>query len=150
MKGEKTPGKNPHESWNSNTSTRFSTPSHNTSDLGETSTHSTTQSPRPPLVDSHKMSSIRIMGHRREGPAHSRSPRFTAVERVLLLNAYPLLYIILWLPGLANRLIEASGHTSKVTQVMQLSTQFVGFANALTFGWNEEVARQMAKKFARV
>ncbi|KAJ8507827.1 hypothetical protein ONZ45_g9844 [Pleurotus djamor] len=60
------------------------------------------------------------------------NPRHKAVQRILLLNAYPLFYIILWIPGLANRVVEASGHSSKVTQIMQASTQFVGLANALT------------------
>ncbi|KAK0430652.1 hypothetical protein EV421DRAFT_1912640 [Armillaria borealis] len=65
------------------------------------------------------------------------------ISRMLLLNAYPIAYILLWIPGICNRLVEASGHSSRVLQIMQASTQFVGFANALTYGWNESVARSL-------
>ncbi|KAF9003677.1 G protein-coupled glucose receptor regulating Gpa2-domain-containing protein [Cyathus striatus] len=73
-------------------------------------------------------------------------PRHRSVQRILLLNAYPLAYIILWIPGIANRLVELSGHTSRITQVLQASTQFVGLANALTYGWNESIAKQLYRK----
>ncbi|KAJ8507828.1 hypothetical protein ONZ45_g9847 [Pleurotus djamor] len=76
-------------------------------------------------------------------------PRYKAIKRILLLNAYPLFYILLWIPGLANRMVEASGNKSKVTQIMQASTQFVGLANALTYGWNERIARELKLKFSR-
>ncbi|KAK0471306.1 G protein-coupled glucose receptor regulating Gpa2-domain-containing protein [Armillaria novae-zelandiae] len=65
------------------------------------------------------------------------------ISRMLLLNAYPIAYILLWIPGICNRLVEASGHSSRVLQIMQASTQFVGFANALTYGWNENVAKSL-------
>ncbi|KAK0472429.1 G protein-coupled glucose receptor regulating Gpa2-domain-containing protein [Armillaria luteobubalina] len=78
--------------------------------------------------------------------------RYKHISKILLLNAYPIAYIILWIPGLCNRLVEASGHSSKVLQIMQASTQFVGFANALTYGWNENMARSvrddLRRKFA--
>ena len=74
--------------------------------------------------------------------------QYNTIRKMLLLNAYPLAYIILWLPGIANRLIEATGHSSRVTQMMQASTQLVGLANALTYGWNEGVATQLRKMFA--
>lgn len=65
------------------------------------------------------------------------------ISRMLLLNAYPIAYILLWISGICNRLVEASGHSSRVLQIMQASTQFVGFANALTYGWNENVAKSL-------
>ncbi|KAK0229888.1 G protein-coupled glucose receptor regulating Gpa2-domain-containing protein [Armillaria nabsnona] len=71
------------------------------------------------------------------------------ISKILLLNAYPIAYIVLWIPGLCNRLVEASGHSSKVLQIMQASTQFVGFANALTYGWNENVARSVRDSVRR-
>ncbi|KAG9221360.1 hypothetical protein CCMSSC00406_0009937 [Pleurotus cornucopiae] len=77
------------------------------------------------------------------------SPRYKAVHRILLLNAYPFFYIILWIPGLANRIVEASGHSSKITQILQASTQFVGLANAITYGWNERIARELRRKYFR-
>ncbi|RSL42859.1 hypothetical protein CEP54_015331 [Fusarium duplospermum] len=32
------------------------------------------------------------------------------IKRMMLLNAYPFMYVLLWTPGLINRLIEASGN----------------------------------------
>ncbi|KAF4586491.1 hypothetical protein EYR38_010767 [Pleurotus pulmonarius] len=98
-----------------------------------------------------------IMAHHRTLPPASASApgadapnsRQRAIQRVLLLNAYPLLYIVLWIPGLAHRIVEATGHKSQVTQIMQASTQFVGLANALTYGWNERIAAQIREKVRR-
>ncbi|KAF9003678.1 G protein-coupled glucose receptor regulating Gpa2-domain-containing protein [Cyathus striatus] len=78
----------------------------------------------------------------------SIDPRYRSIQRILLLNAYPLAYIILWIPGIVNRFIELTGHTSRVTQVLQASTQFVGLANALTYGWNESISKQLHKKLS--
>jgi hypothetical protein len=52
----------------------------------------------------------------------------------MLLNAYPIFYILLWIPGLANRIAEATGHEVYILEVLQASTQLIGFANAVTFG----------------
>ncbi|OJD30307.1 glucose receptor git3 protein [Diplodia corticola] len=59
------------------------------------------------------------------------------IWRMLLLNAYPILYILLWMPGIVNRFVEAAGHQYKWLQIMQCSTQYVGLANALTYGYKE-------------
>ncbi|KIJ37268.1 hypothetical protein M422DRAFT_781835 [Sphaerobolus stellatus SS14] len=89
-----------------------------------------------------------IFSHRnKRGGIERQHPRYKSIQRVLLLNAYPLAYIILWIPGIINRLIEASGHTSTVTQVLQASTQFVGLANALTYGWNEGIATRLKERY---
>ncbi|KAF8344516.1 hypothetical protein F5887DRAFT_970296 [Amanita rubescens] len=77
----------------------------------------------------------------------SADSRYQTIQRALLLNAYPLAYIILLLPGIANRLVEATGHSSVITQFMQATTQLVGLANALTYGWNERVAKQLKERF---
>ena len=69
------------------------------------------------------------------------------VKRTLLLNAYPIAYILLWIPGIANRFAEASGHTSRALAIMQCSTQFVGLANAITYGINERVLEQLRELF---
>lgn len=61
------------------------------------------------------------------------------IKRMLLLNAYPVLYIILWLPGILNRLVEASGHSSYPLAILQCSTQYIGLANAITYGFNEHL-----------
>lgn len=63
------------------------------------------------------------------------------IKRMMLLNAYPLMYVLLWIPGLVNRLMEASGHRPSPTTnaALQVSTQFVGVANALTYGFNNHL-----------
>jgi hypothetical protein len=73
--------------------------------------------------------------------------QYQAIQKILLLNGYPFAYIILWIPGIINRLFEVSGHPSRVTQFMQASTQLVGLANAVTYGWNETIALQIRKRF---
>lgn len=65
------------------------------------------------------------------------------IKKMLLLNAYPVLYVILWLPGIINRLVEAAGHTSKTLAILQCSTQYVGFANAITYGFNEHLRERV-------
>ncbi|KAF2734437.1 hypothetical protein EJ04DRAFT_603179 [Polyplosphaeria fusca] len=66
------------------------------------------------------------------------------VKRMLMMNGYPIMYVILWIPGMINRIIEASGGhaSSRVLAILQCSTQFVGFANAVTYGlsgvWRKE------------
>jgi hypothetical protein len=65
------------------------------------------------------------------------------IRKMLLLNAYPVLYIILWAPGLLNRLVEATGNKSRVLSIMQASTQFIGLANAITYGINGDLRRSI-------
>ncbi|KLU87233.1 hypothetical protein MAPG_06234 [Magnaporthiopsis poae ATCC 64411] len=67
------------------------------------------------------------------------------VQRMLLLNAYPILYVILWIPGIVNRLMEAAGHpvTGRAAQALQSSSQFIGLANALTYGFNRHIRHRI-------
>lgn len=65
------------------------------------------------------------------------------IQKVLLLNAYPIAYIILWLPGIVNRFYELSGNSSRVLLILQSASQYVGLANAVTYGYNEGIKRQM-------
>ncbi|KIM86508.1 hypothetical protein PILCRDRAFT_815741 [Piloderma croceum F 1598] len=126
--------------WDKNDQSSYNSYSYKQTKLDEIPPHSLVQLTKLPLRH--------IMAHRRtDDLTHHRNARLVAIEKVLLLNAYPLLYIILWIPGLANRLAEAFGHSPKVLMVMQSTTQFVGLANAFTFGWNEEVARQLKHRF---
>ncbi|KAG0136672.1 G protein-coupled glucose receptor regulating Gpa2-domain-containing protein [Tuber indicum] len=69
------------------------------------------------------------------------------LKKVLLMRGYPTFYVILVIPGILNRLVEASGGSSKALQLMQASTQFVGLANAITYGWNESILVQLKKRF---
>ncbi|RYP79952.1 hypothetical protein DL770_006427 [Monosporascus sp. CRB-9-2] len=79
------------------------------------------------------------------GPANSRlSQRARQTERdvrrMLLLNGYPIMFVILWIPGIINRIMEASGVTvsPRVSASLQCPTQFVGLANAITYGLNQQ------------
>ncbi|KAH7025026.1 G protein-coupled glucose receptor regulating Gpa2-domain-containing protein [Microdochium trichocladiopsis] len=62
------------------------------------------------------------------------------IKKMLLLNGYPICYVILWIPGITNRIMEASGSTSnnRALAILQASTQFIGFANAVTYGLNQQ------------
>jgi hypothetical protein len=67
----------------------------------------------------------------------------TSIEKAMLLNAYPVFYILLWIPGIANHIAEAAGHKVYILEVLQASTQLIGFANAVMFGWNERIGRHL-------
>ncbi|KAF8621918.1 hypothetical protein AX15_007413 [Amanita polypyramis BW_CC] len=79
----------------------------------------------------------------------SADTQYQAIQRVLLLNAYPFAYIVLWIPGLANRTLEATGRSNVVLQFLQTTTLLVGLANALTYGWNERIVKQLKDRFPR-
>ncbi|KAI8932375.1 hypothetical protein NX059_010564 [Plenodomus lindquistii] len=59
------------------------------------------------------------------------------IWRMLLLNMYPVTYLILWLPGMLNRMMEALGYNVHALAIMQSSTQFIGFANATVYIYQE-------------
>ncbi|KAF4449934.1 Cyclic AMP receptor 2 [Fusarium austroafricanum] len=62
------------------------------------------------------------------------------IKRMMLLNGYPIMYVLLWIPGLTNRLLEAMGPVSETTSAaLNASTQFIGFANAATYGFNHHL-----------
>ncbi|KAI8653771.1 Git3 domain-containing protein [Fusarium sp. Ph1] len=63
------------------------------------------------------------------------------IKRMMLLNAHPFMYVLLWMPGLINRIMEASGHSTSKTTIaaLQISTQYIGLANALTYGFNHHL-----------
>ncbi|KAF6817223.1 hypothetical protein CPLU01_13631 [Colletotrichum plurivorum] len=67
------------------------------------------------------------------------------IKRMMLLNAYPVMYVLLWIPGLTNRLMEASGNTSqsRVLAALQSSSQYIGLANAITYGFNQHVRHRI-------
>ncbi|GME48478.1 hypothetical protein GTA08_BOTSDO08764 [Neofusicoccum parvum] len=82
-------------------------------------------------------------------PQRSRNHVEREIRKMLLLNAYPILYVCLWMPGIINRIVEATGHSSKALAILQSSTQYVGLANALTYGFNEHLREQIRGWFAR-
>lgn len=68
------------------------------------------------------------------------------MKKMLLLNGYPLGYIILWIPGIANRLAESVGHSPPWLNALQACTQYIGLINALTYGISEQMRRSVWKK----
>jgi hypothetical protein len=85
----------------------------------------------------------------RKTSTFSPNSRYQAIQWALLLNAYPVAYIILWLPDIANRLIEATGHSVTAMQFLQVTRQLVGLTNALTYGLNERVKTQLMERFSK-
>lgn len=73
------------------------------------------------------------------------------IKKMLLLNAYPIMYVLLWIPGLVNRFMEATGNTSnsRALAALQASSQFVGLANALTYGFNTALRRKVRRWWRR-
>lgn len=67
----------------------------------------------------------------------------------LFLSLFPLAYIVVWIPGIANRLVELSGQSSQELTMLQASTQLTGFVNALVYGFREHKALQRRKTQAR-
>lgn len=59
------------------------------------------------------------------------------IWKMLLLNMYPITYLLLWIPGIANRVAEGMGHQVRVLVILQSSTQFIGLANASVYMYKE-------------
>lgn len=71
----------------------------------------------------------------------SKMPAPPSLKKMLLMNGYPIAYILLWLPGMINRLTESVGASPRWLQALQASTQFIGFVNAFTYGSMEHMRR---------
>ncbi|KAI9792957.1 MAG: hypothetical protein M1816_001279 [Peltula sp. TS41687] len=71
------------------------------------------------------------------------------IKKMLLLNSYPIMYIILWIPGIVNRIVEGTGSSSRVLAFLQTSTAFIGLVNAITYGLTENVLAKLKKRFRR-
>lgn len=70
-----------------------------------------------------------------DGTASSASER--EVRRALLLSAYPLAYVILWLPWVVERFMEAEGvqaGSSRAMAALLACPQWIPLANALALG----------------
>ncbi|KAK8151967.1 G protein-coupled glucose receptor regulating Gpa2-domain-containing protein [Phyllosticta citribraziliensis] len=103
----------------------------------------------PPPADVYSPTSIHAY------MATQTSQRNAAVERevrrMLLLNAYPIMYIVLWIPGITSRLAEAAlGYRVRWLAVAAASTQYVGLANAVTYGWNEHMRNVVRREWRSV
>ncbi|KAF7596219.1 hypothetical protein BBP40_002751 [Aspergillus hancockii] len=87
--------------------------------------------------------SVNYYRRRNETQQRNKTIQYADVRRIMLLNGYPAFYIFLWLPGLLNRLLESLGQSPRWLKILQASTQFIGFANALTYSYNEGLQRQI-------
>lgn len=76
----------------------------------------------------------------------SRMPAAPNVKKMLLMNGYPLAYVILWIPGIANRLAESVGQSPRWLNALQASTQYIGLINAVTYGMSEQMRRSVWEK----
>lgn len=81
--------------------------------------------------------------HGRPGRSQSASkmPAPPNVKKMLLMNGYPIAYILLWLPGMINRLTESVDSSPRWLRALQCSTQFIGFVNAFNYGFSEHLRR---------
>ncbi|KHN94049.1 Glucose receptor Git3 [Metarhizium album ARSEF 1941] len=82
-------------------------------------------------------------------PTPATTTRFSSmpvppdIRKIVFLNGYPIVYIILWIPGIANRIAESRGGSPRWLTALQASTQFVGLANALTYGFGDQMRRKI-------
>ncbi|KAL7768481.1 hypothetical protein ACKLNR_002782 [Fusarium oxysporum f. sp. zingiberi] len=65
------------------------------------------------------------------------------LRRMMLLNGYPLGYLILWTPGVINRFIEIKGKSPPWLVALLASTQYIGLVHAITYGYNEQFRRSI-------
>ncbi|KNG49596.1 glucose receptor git3 protein [Stemphylium lycopersici] len=93
-------------------------------------------------------SGVHQSGNQQSSGGMSRNVEYE-IKKMLLLNAYPVLYIILWLPGILNRLVEAAGSSSYPLTILQCSTQYIGLANAITYGFNEHLKTMVKGDFIK-
>jgi hypothetical protein len=75
-----------------------------------------------------------------------RKKRRVIRAAILRLVAFPTVYVILWLPGVFNRILEASGIVSPVAYFLQSFTQLIGFADAALCMWNLRAVMQSSSK----
>ncbi len=104
---------------------------------------------KEPKTTLQPVNSTSCMPTSRKNNPNGVSAKTRQIQKLLLLNAYPIAYVLLWIPGILNRIVEATGHKSRPLAIMQASTQFIGFANAITYGYNEQIKRQLSERFGR-
>ncbi|KAJ3100218.1 hypothetical protein HDU97_002401 [Phlyctochytrium planicorne] len=64
-----------------------------------------------------------------------------AIQKLLI---YPTIYAVLWIPGILNRIFEATNQskdTIKITVFFMFTIQLIGFANAVTYGFSRFFGR---------
>lgn len=106
--------------------------------------------PAERAVDSPKSGQITVthIACRSSTQQHQQSRRDRTLRKMLLLNGYPIAYIILWIPGIANRLTETiAGESPQWLTGLQATTQLVGFANAVTYAWTEQLRGKVMGRY---
>jgi len=63
------------------------------------------------------------------------------IRIVAQMTVYPTLYVLLWIPGIVNRGVEASGRTSVALQYLQAGAQLIGLADAIVFAAQQKIWR---------
>ncbi|KAI5779103.1 G protein-coupled glucose receptor regulating Gpa2-domain-containing protein [Geopyxis carbonaria] len=82
--------------------------------------------------------------------SNAHAQKLARIRKVLLMRAYPTWFVVLWIPGIANRMVEATGGVSPPWLILlQSSTSYIGLANAITYGWNEGIMRELKRKIDR-
>ncbi|GAB7336403.1 hypothetical protein MBLNU13_g09121t1 [Cladosporium sp. NU13] len=98
---------------------------------------------KPPAnVPIEKISILQSVFGKCKGPAALRPNCRNSKNRygrAVLLHGYPLMYIILWIPGKTNRIMEALGTVPLWLEALQALTQFVGLANVLTYAISQRI-----------
>ncbi|KAJ4387586.1 hypothetical protein N0V93_008181 [Gnomoniopsis smithogilvyi] len=67
----------------------------------------------------------------------------------LLLSLFPLAYILVWIPGIANRMAELLGYQVDALTALQASTQLTGLVNSLVYGFREHRGLHRRKSVVR-
>lgn len=57
--------------------------------------------------------------------------RIRSVQYKMLI--FPIVYIIIWTPGIVNRIFDAEGKPNSITQLLQSLTQLMGFVDSLVY-----------------
>ncbi|KAJ3110078.1 hypothetical protein HDU96_006922, partial [Phlyctochytrium bullatum] len=68
-----------------------------------------------------------------------------AIQKLLV---YPTAYTLLWIPGLTHRFAEASNQSPEflaVTGFLQFTTQLIGFANSVIYGYSQFFGKGVGK-----
>lgn len=68
------------------------------------------------------------------------------IRKTLLLNAYPLAYVVLWMPAVVGYFLQARGSAHGDTPAMNVLvglSQYLGLANAITFAVHEVIRRKV-------
>ncbi|KAM3414841.1 hypothetical protein BST61_g9985 [Cercospora zeina] len=110
---------------------------------------------RPSCSTASDTAPLAFVGHPSHVPANTRISSAAArhrkqeIRKMLLLNGYPILYVILWIPGMTTRIWEAFHPSPLWLQGLQATTQLVGFANVLTYAYNEQLIQRIRNPSGR-